>query len=291
MKYLLFGFFTISLTFARVHDFNTTRLNSTAGAGVGSILVTEGGMLNPATLAIFNYSSLHIQKTESKTKSKSALNTISEEGTSTALIYTDSKSKLKGALGYFKQEEDQDRRKRFSLSMSKALGKRSSYGVTYRYTTDHNRENRFVKDKYHQAIIGFSHVLSTNLSMGAIVIDPSGEKAIDRKVVIGLQYTMKDILSFMLDAGTDYEEDPSDTLNYSAAVQIRVMDDIYLRAGLFNNRKLQEKGNGIGIGWASPKFLLEVSSKLTEPLVSEITNDIAYRSRQRETAMSLTMRF
>ena len=290
MKYLLFSFFSLSLVYARVHDFNTTRLNSTAGAGVGSILLTEGGMLNPSTLAIFNYSTLHLQRTNSETKSKSVLNDIDEEGASTGFIYTDSRNRIKGALGYFKQQEDNDRRKRFSLSMAYPIGKRSSYGVTYRYTTDINQEDRFREDKYHQAVIGISHVLSNGMSLGAIVIDPVGKKEIDRKVVVGFQYTMKNILSFMVDIGTDYEEDPSDTLNYAAAIQLRVLNDFFLRAGLFNDKKLQEKGNGIGAGWASPKFILEISSKLTEPL-AEITNNVAYKSRQRETAMSLTMRF
>ena len=280
---------TVSI-FARVHDFKTSRLNSTAGAGVGSVLSTEGGLLNPAPLAIFNYSTLHLQKIDGKTKSLSPNNNFSEEGSSLGVIFTDSKNKFKGALGYFKQEEGEDRRKRFNFSVAQSIGKSSSYGVTYRYTTDTDKENRFQEDKYHQMVIGVSHVISPSLSIGAVLVDPTDTKPLDRKVTLGMQFNVKDILAFIIDIGTDYKEDPSANLSYAGAIQVRVLNDLFLRAGLFNDRKLQEKGNGLGIGWATPKFIVEASSKLTEPL-EKITNNVAFKNRQRETSMSVTMRF
>lgn len=231
-----------------------------------------------------------MQKSNSETKSLSKKETQTEDGTSMGLIFTDSKNKIKGAIGYFKQQEGDDRRKRFSFSVGNPIGKRSSYGVTYRYTTDISQENRFEEKKYHQAIFGASHIVSDSFSVGAIVVDPSGTIDLDRKVVVGIQYTIRDILALMVDVGTDYEDDPSATLNYAAAIQLRVLNDLYFRAGLFNDKKLQEKGNGLGVGWASPKFIVEIASKLIKPL-STITNNVAYKNRQRETAFSLTMRF
>ncbi len=54
----LFSFTFKAYAFTRVHDFETTRLKSTSGAGVGSILLEEAAVLNPASLSFFSISYL-----------------------------------------------------------------------------------------------------------------------------------------------------------------------------------------------------------------------------------------
>ena len=48
--------------FARVRNFETARLKSTAGAGVGSVLMDESTILNPAPIAFFNVSSVYVAR-------------------------------------------------------------------------------------------------------------------------------------------------------------------------------------------------------------------------------------
>ena len=49
-------------SWAQIREFQTTRLNSTGGAGVASMLSTEAGILNPAASAFFDGSSLSYQR-------------------------------------------------------------------------------------------------------------------------------------------------------------------------------------------------------------------------------------
>ncbi|MBF0367814.1 MAG: hypothetical protein HQK50_19760, partial [Oligoflexia bacterium] len=47
----------------KIHDFETTYLQSTAGTGVGSLLMDESAILNPASISFFNLSSFYLQRT------------------------------------------------------------------------------------------------------------------------------------------------------------------------------------------------------------------------------------
>ena len=49
------------------YNFETTRLKSTAGAGVASLLIDESTILNPAPMAFFNLASFYIQRSDQKT--------------------------------------------------------------------------------------------------------------------------------------------------------------------------------------------------------------------------------
>jgi hypothetical protein len=48
-------------SWAQIREFQTTRLNSTAGAGVASVLSTEAALLNPASSTFFSGSNLSYQ--------------------------------------------------------------------------------------------------------------------------------------------------------------------------------------------------------------------------------------
>src|SRR4051794_40837768 len=56
---------------AHIREFQTTRLMSTAGAGVASILSTEAAVLNPAASAFFEGSSFSYQSYRTSLQKKS----------------------------------------------------------------------------------------------------------------------------------------------------------------------------------------------------------------------------
>lgn len=291
----LFNVFS-QVSHSRVHDFETTRLKSTAGTGVASILTTEAAVLNPAPLAFFNYSSVYLHKSQvegidtptQSTARVSASGEVNSDSGAMAVIATDSKNKVKGGFAYMKQDEGVDQRKRLSASASVPVRKKSAFGVTYRYSMDRNGTEG--EDKYHQTIMGATHVINKEFTLGVVAIDPMRTKPEDSMVIAGGQYLISDILTLMVDVGTDYKDDPSNNLLWRGAAQLRFFQDFYLRAGAFNNKKIGEKGNGVGIAWVSPKLIFDLAMKITKPL-RDPTNSIAYGYKVRETGLSLSYRF
>ena len=107
----------ISSLHARVHHYETTRMKSTAGAGIGSVLMDEASLLNPAALAFFNASSLYVQRSTSQYEVTTRSNrTRSFENTHLGVIVSDAKSSVKGNIAYFDQEENGEARKSLALS-------------------------------------------------------------------------------------------------------------------------------------------------------------------------------
>ena len=63
--------FIFPLAFSAQTSFQTTRLKSTGGAGVASILMDEATFLNPAPLAFFNLTAVLLQRTNGETSFES----------------------------------------------------------------------------------------------------------------------------------------------------------------------------------------------------------------------------
>ncbi len=57
---------SLTICHAKIRDFETTRLQSTSGAGVATILVNEASVLNPATIVFVPVSSFYYQNGNSK---------------------------------------------------------------------------------------------------------------------------------------------------------------------------------------------------------------------------------
>lgn len=284
-----------------VHDYETTRLKSTAGTGVASVLLEEGTVLNPATMAYYNISSIYFQKYRSKYADNSSLeqsttNRPVDKSDSLALILADTKSSIKGAVSFQKQREWQSERKRLGLATAFPIGKYSSIGMTFRYTKDINSDDGLntSTEKYNQFIFGISHATEFGLSLGALVIDPLNKKSTDRKALIGAQYMVANILSLMFDVGSDYKENLSEKVLYRGAIQINLFSDLYLRTGVFRDRGAREKGNGVGLGWVSPRLMIEAALKNTEflyELNAIRSNGIYWPNNMKELSFSLSLRF
>jgi hypothetical protein len=281
---------------ARVHDFESTRLKSTAGAGVASVLMDESVLLNPASIAFFDVTSIYIQRINSSFNELNKSGSQSEgpqkqkeESKSHGIILADGKGMFKGAISHQLQDEMSDHRQRFALSGSHAIGKMSSFGILYRWTQDNTKisaEDGSInanKKSYHQINLGVIHAINENLTLGATVNDIFRKEKEDVKFTLGVQFLYMNIISLMADAGGNYYEDPAPSFFHRLALQLNFFDDFYLRVGTFRDKGLNEKGNGLGIGWLSPRMLIDLAVKNTQLLSSQL--------KQKDLSLSLSFRF
>jgi hypothetical protein len=287
---LFFWIFQLSSISASIDQFQTTRLKSTAGAGVGSILMDEATILNPAPLAFFNVSSIYFQRSGGDLSSDSNNAITESSASSTAFIISDSKGPAGGSLSYIDQTESSKRIKRISASLSSSVGQKSAIGTTYRMTKLEDSLSGVVEEKsFKQFIIGVTHAISDSLSLGLVVIDPSKVIPEETRGIVGIQYVFNDFISVMGDAGADYNLDLSETFLYRGALQFKVYQDFYLRFGVHQDKGLQEKGSGIGIGWVQPRLVLDVALRNLErnktTTLSENTQNF------KETSFSASYRF
>lgn len=283
---------------ARVRDYETTRLKSTGGAGVGSILMNESAILNPASIGFFDKSSFYIQNESTSYRGgevaeRGLVNTYDENTSSTGVIVADTKKNLKGAISYQKQQEGFDKRTRFSGALASALSEKSTFGIQLRKTED--RVVNFdtgaeVEDDYMQTSFGVSHAIDEDFTIGALAIDPFKNRSEDTRAIIGAQYVIKKIMAVMLDVGGNWATDLGESRLYRAGLQLNVFSDFFLRAGTFEDRTLDERGNGFGAAWVGPKLVLEAAFKTTRDLGLR-SNDRPVAETARETAFSLSYFF
>ncbi len=287
-----------NISFGRVHNYETARLKSTAGTGVGSVLTSESAILNPAPLAFFNFSTVYAEKSSMKMSGSNENSlpdeTYSEMSDTMNFIVADTNSGVKGALGYLKQKEGKDERKRISAALAQPISKSSSFGLIYRYTVDQNfdfNSAEAVESKYNQLVLGTTHIIEPNFTMGIIVVDPLKNNPGDTKAIFGFQYVMKDILTLMFDMGADYSNgEISETLLYRGAAQVNFFADLYFRAGTFVDKGILEKGNGFGVGWIGPKLIFDIAFKSSKPMSSSALL-LSGNEKVRETSLALTYKF
>lgn len=265
-------------------DFQTTRLKSTGGAGVGSILMDEATVLNPAPLAFFNLTAVLIQRTGGDTTLDVKNDSTPIKSENYAAIISDSKGPVKGSVSYIKGKNGNgDKNDIISVSTAYPIDK-SAIGVTYRrLSTTFAPGSNKKEETSNQYVLGASHNISPSLSVGAILTDPFSKNKNDSQAVIGGQVIYGSFISLMLDVGANYNFPLDETLLYKGAVQIMFFTDVYLRAGYFNDKGLEEKGTGVGLGWVQPRLALEAALKNSKGFTAKKT--------ERETSFSLSYRF
>jgi len=247
---------------AQIRDFQTTRLLSTSGAGVGTILVNETSLLNPAPIVFIPISSFYYQKgsitLENKSESRS---TGYSDGNSQMYLISDSSAGIKGTFSYQDQAENGFQRTRYTSSLASPIGKRTSMGVLYRYTIDNDggEENTF-----HQGVLGVTHIYSKDLIIGAVLVDPFLSHKGDAKATVGIQYNISNNFIFILDGGTDYRNDSDKNGFTRAALQVNFFKDLFLRSGQFHDKMENLKGTSWGISWIGPRIGLEYAHKTSE---------------------------
>ena len=256
MKVLII-FITIFFNFCALSQLPeplSTRLLSTSGAGVGAILLNESTILNPASAIFFNTSSFYYQKDDF---------TLNDDGDETSLldnshqeIYSiiDDSTSAKGGFSYIHQYFNGERRKRYSLSLSRPLGKKSSIGLIYKFTDAH-LDNEYLK--LHQFLIGFTHVQSNQLSFGLTINDPQFRVEEDFKVTAGIQYTFSEMISFLYDIGTGDMQNPDKKSFNLWAIQVGVFKDFFIRYGGGTSNFEGARYQSWGVSWTGPRLSLE----------------------------------
>ncbi|MCO4793798.1 MAG: hypothetical protein KC493_08805 [Bacteriovoracaceae bacterium] len=281
-------------SYARLSNYETTRLKSTAGAGVGSVLMDEASILNPAGIAFYTMSSIYFQKGDmSVTPDDYRQSYIGNEPTSFGIIASDASKGTGGSVSLTKQQVGYEKRKRISAALASPVTKKSSIGATIRKTTDtvspSGRGGDLYEEKYVQGIFGITHGVSDSFTLGIVAIDPLKNVPEDTRGIIGFQYTFEQIISIMADLGADYSTDPSSTMQWKGAVQVKAYNDFFIRFGAFNDKAISERGNGAGIGWVGPKLVVEFAYKNTNIEERPETNQEG--SSIKETSFSLAYKF
>ena len=294
---------TIQKADSRVRDYETTRLKSTAGAGVGSILINESAILNPAPLAFYKNSSFYFQRGgveyssgEEGAGGEEVDPSLSDTSESLGIIVADTKKNLRGSVSYQKQREGIYKRRRMTLSLASTVSPNSSLGFLYRNTKDEMEgretfEDGEQEDTYHQLVIGATHVISERLTFGTVIVDPFRVKPQDARLVMGGQYTLKNILTFIADVGGNYQGDLLSSRLFRGAIQLNFVKGLFLRMGFFEDWGLDERGTGIGAAWVGPRLVLEASMKTTRDIGSKENKTITPYSQSRETSFALSYFF
>jgi len=171
------------------------------------------------------------------------------------------------------------------------MGKDSAIGFSFRHTKDFDfSKSSAQEDVYNQILLGATHVANENLSFGLLIVDLMQKKKKDSRAFLGAQFMLSDIFALIGDVGAFYQNDLSETLVYRGAIQINFLSDFFVRAGFFEDKGQNEKGNGVGVSWVGPRFSMDLSLKTTKP----ITNDVPQGntgSKLSETSMSVSLLF
>lgn len=268
-------------SWAQIREFQTTRLNSTAGAGVGSVLATEAGILNPAASAFFGGSSFSYQRYTTSLRHESDDRDATNDdfpnpNKSQGLFMSDHDGPVKGGFAYLTQDENNYQRTQIITHAAAALSDSTALGLSYKYITDtlpRGYSNRHSVS--HQASMGVTHVLDPKTIIGLILVDPTRTNPGEERLLAGLQYSFADKLSLIADAGTQYTKDVKDKYIWRGAVQLQLFDDFFFRVGKFYDNIRESKGTGWGIGWIGPKLGVEFAQKFSEQFgkYSYIYND------------------
>lgn len=280
---LLLALFSSSSFAAITTKFETTRMKSTGGAGVGSVLLEEAGFLNPATLGLYEIGSLYLQRVGGdQDRTTIGGSEYSDSVSTLGAIVSDAKGRVGGSVGYFRAKGAGEEVTDMSASFGYPIGKKSAFGTTYRVVERERNGERVSKNKV--VTLGVTHLINSSFSMGFVAIDPLQKVEGETRGIFGAQYVYKEFISLMFDMGADYTQQLSDSSLIRGALQFRFFKDFFLRAGLFNDKGDQEKGSGVGVSWVQPRLMLEAALKNTENRLDSSVKD-------RETSMSLSYRF
>lgn len=268
-------------------EFETTHLKSMAGTGVAGVLAEEAAFLNPASLAFFNNLTVHAQR--DSVKIKDSQGNVVQKPTSMGFVVADGNPNLSGSLSYVNQEDQFTERKRWGFSASSLLNEKSSFGTSIRKTKDTNKVTRATGD-YYQTVVGVTHVLDEKTSMGIVGYDIFNSKGDATKAYLGIQHLFLEYITASADLGADYTDDEiAGTILYRGALQVRVLNDFYIRFGTFRDKQREEKGSGMGLSWIQPRLAFEFALKNVTQLAS--TKFARAESKNKETSFGISMRF
>ena len=276
----------------QIRDFETTRLMSTAGAGVGAILVNESSFLNPASIAFYSTSSLYYQRNDSTIDEISQARANErgkfKDGDNEAIVLADTSSRIKGTFSYQRQYEDSNKRIRYTSSLANNFTEKQAFGLLYRYTVDTDSQDS--SESFHQFTLGYSYIQSPKLSFGAVVIDPLETKKDDVRFLVGLHYELLQNIFLLVDVGTNYAYDAKENTITRSALQLSLFKSLYARVGQSHDKAANLKSSSWGVSWVGPILSLEYSYKTSQNISKDA--DYLFENEQlTEHSLALSVRF
>jgi hypothetical protein len=257
-------------SWAQIREFQTTRLISTSGTGVASVLSSESAILNPAGSSFFEGSSASYTRYSTSLKKENALrdsipNKFAKRNESQGIFVSDHSDTVKGGVAYLTQGENDFKRERLVIHSASMMGDKSSVGLSYRYTMD--KRPRTFSSRYktfHQATIGTMHVVDEHTILGLVIVDPSKSNPGDERATGGIQYDIAERVSIIADAGFQFTKAYNKAYVWSGAVQFKLFDDFFIRAGQFYDNIRKSKGNSWGVSWLGPRLGIEFAQKFSD---------------------------
>lgn len=258
-------------SWAQIREFRTTRLMSTGGTGVASILSTEAAILNPAASAFFEGSGFSYQgyntslQKESKDR-EAAGDDFPNNNRSQGVFMADHSGPVKGGVAYITQDENNYERQRMVLHAAAPLeNKSTAIGFNYSYLQDTYPRTADDRHKvHHQASMGISQIVDEDTILGVVIQDFTRTTPGEERLIGGFQYTLADRFTIMADYGAQYTENFSKDYLWRASVQMNIFSDFFLRGGQFYDNIQKFKGTGWGAGWIGPRFGVEFSQLYSE---------------------------
>jgi hypothetical protein len=271
-----------------MQEFHSTRRMQTGGAGVASLLINEGTLLNPASVSFFTDSTLYFQKSNTDLQDTDPNRNFKyNNGRSEFYNITDTTTSLKGGMSYLYQREEFGSRKRLALSSSIVVSKKASVGFIYKYTD----EDSLIKDdKYHQYTLSGIYNYSKDFILGFVYVDPANSIPEYSHYILGIQYRFNPFITVIADFGSgDMKNSEKKSLS-KFAVQVSPTERLYLRYGMFHDKFTNYKGIGYGVSWVGPKFAFDYAIKTSE-IISESADEMLADESLVETSMGITVLF
>jgi hypothetical protein len=293
-------FLTLSLAalpagaWAQIREFQTTRLNSTAGAGVASVLSTEAAILNPAASAYFEGSSASYQRYRTSLRSKNTLrdeqaDPFADRNEHQGLFISDHSGPAKGGMAYLRQNENDYRRERVVLHGSAPMGPNASVGIAYNYIQDRLPEGPNRHQVHHQLRAGTTYIVDEETILGLVVVDPTLTTRGEERTIVGFQHNIGARLTLMADLGAQHTKDIKDKYLWRGALQVNVFSDFYVRGGRFYYNIRESRGMGWGASWIGPRLGIEVAQLISEQFGE--ANYIYRKERLVDTSISAIIKF
>lgn len=274
----------------------TTRLNSTSGAGVGSLLVAESAILNPAPAAFFQDTYVSYQKNNTHLGNPSPERITNADpfgrlNTSESYYLFDNSSEIKGGLSYQHQREDGFRRKRITASASSLVKDNLSVGILFKYTEDTQYLDSGNKHRVSNPLtLGFTYIYYPGLIFGGVWEDPTRASNDENRVIVGLQATLSEKIVLIFDAGGDPTVDFNNSRIWRGALQVALFSDLYFRGGKYQDHSLHLEGESWGVAWIGPKLGAEFSMKTSRPFTDK-SNRLYGQERLTDASFALHLRF
>lgn len=281
-------------SWAQIRDFQTTRLMSSAGAGVASILSTEAAILNPAASSFFENSSFSYQSYSTVLRKKNDLRDTVNAGfpknaRSQGLFMADHSGPIKGGVAYLNQKENNYDRERMVLHGGAPIGAATSMGFSYNYIQDDLPTSYSDRHQISHAMsAGLTTILDEDTTLGLVIFDPTRTLRDEERLIGGFQYKLGDRLIVMGDAGAQYTKAFSKKYLWRASAQMNVFSDFFFRVGQFYDNITLFKGTGWGVSWIGPRLGVEFAQRYS----TQFGENYLYKDEQLvDTSLSAIINF